>query len=280
MSKALEDIKKAVDYIQSQSNITPEVGIVLGSGLGVYADQIENKTTIPYESIPGFYKTTVAGHKGQLILGEVKGVKVAAMQGRYHTYEGHELSDVVLPTRVLKFLGCHTLILTNAAGGINSNFKPGDLVYIKDHINMTGRNPLIGENIDELGPRFPDMTHTYDTYLHEMIEVASKEVGITPKGGIYCGLLGPTYETPAEIKMLRTLGGDMVGMSTVPEAIAANHMGMNIAGISCITNMAAGMGDEELKHDDVKEVARIAMNKFSELVTALVNQISKSGKKA
>jgi purine-nucleoside phosphorylase len=276
MNTVMNNIKSAVDFIKSKSDITPTVGIVLGSGLGVYADQIEEKTIIPYEEIPGFYKTTVAGHKGQLILGKVKGVNVAAMQGRYHAYEGHELHSIVLPTRVLKFLGCHTLILTNAAGGINASYKPGDLVFIEDHINMTGRNPLIGPNIEELGPRFPDMTQTYDAHLHEKIQIAGKSIGIDVKGGIYCGLLGPTYETPAEIKMLRGLGGDIVGMSTVPEAIAANHMGMDIAGIACVTNMAAGMGDAELKHEDVKEVAKIAMNKFSDLVTALVAQIGKA----
>ena len=276
MSKIMSDIKAAVDYIQSKSSITPQVGIVLGSGLGIYAEQIENKTVIPYEEIPGFYKTTVAGHKGQLIIGDVRGVKVAAMQGRYHAYEGHELSNVVLPTRVLKFLGCKNLILTNASGGINPNYKPGDLVYIKDHLNMTGRNPLLGPNIEELGPRFPDMTQTYNLDTQNLIKQAASKLGFDIKGGIYCGLLGPTYETPAEIKMLRGLGGDMVGMSTVPESIAANHMGMNIAGIACITNMAAGMGDEELKHEDVKEVARIAMNKFSNLVTELTDLIGNS----
>jgi purine-nucleoside phosphorylase len=276
MNTVMNDIKSAVDFIRSKSDLIPEVGIILGSGLGVYADQIEEKIIIPYEEIPGFYKTTVAGHKGQLILGKVKGTTVAAMQGRYHAYEGHELNSVVLPTRVLKFLGCHTLILTNASGGINDSYKPGDLIYIKDHINMTGRNPLIGPNIEELGPRFPDMTQTYNSHLHKKVLAAAKSIDIEIKGGIYCGLLGPTYETPAEIRMLRGLGGDIVGMSTVPEAIAANHMGMDIAGIACVTNMAAGMGDEELKHEDVKEVARVAMNKFSNLVTALVDQIGKS----
>ena len=276
MSTIMEDIHTAVKYIKSKSDITPKVGIVLGSGLGVYAEEIENKTIIPYEDIPGFYKTTVEGHKGQLILGEVRGVKVAAMQGRYHAYEGHEQAHVVLPTRVLKFLGCTHLILTNAAGGINPEYKPGDLVYIKDHLNLTGRNPLLGPNIEELGPRFPDMTNTYKLDTQELIIKAANNLGFKIKGGIYCGLLGPTYETPAEIKMLRSFGGDMVGMSTVPGAIAANHIGMNIAGISCITNMAAGMGDVELKHEDVKEVARVAMTKFSNLVTELTDLIGKS----
>ena len=275
-SQIIEKINKAVSFIQSQSNIKPSVGIVLGSGLGIYAEQIQNKITIPYEKIPGFYKTTVVGHTGQLIIGEVSGVTVAAMQGRYHTYEGHDISDVVMPVRVLKFLGCSHLILTNASGGINPNYKPGDLVYIKDHINLTGRNPLIGPNIEKLGTRFPDMTQTYNASTQELVIKAATSMGFDIKSGVYCGLLGPTYETPAEIKMLRTLGGDMVGMSTVPESIAANHMGMNIAGISCITNMAAGMDDVELKHEDVKEVANIAMNKFSKLVSALVEQIGKT----
>ena len=198
------------------------------------------------------------------------------MQGRYHAYEGHDQCHVVLPTRVLKFLGCTNLILTNAAGGINPAYKPGDLVYIQDHLNLTGRNPLLGPNIEELGPRFPDMTNTYNLETQELIRAAATNLGFEIKGGIYCGLLGPTYETPAEIKMLRGHGGDMVGMSTVPESIAANHIGMNIAGISCITNMAAGMGDEELKHEDVKEVARIAMKKFSNLVTELTYLIGKT----
>ena len=276
MSSVLDKINAAKEFIQSKTDMVPEVGIILGSGLGVYADEIQNKTIISYEEIPGFHKTTVAGHKGQLIIGEVHGVKVAAMQGRYHTYEGHNLEDVVLPTRVLKFLGCSSLILTNAAGGINPAYKPGDLVLIKDHINMTGRNPLIGSNIEELGERFPDMTRTYNPALQELTMSAAKSLGFEIKTGVYCGLLGPTYETPAEIQMLKTIGGDLVGMSTVPEAIAGNHMGLKIAGISCVTNLAAGIGGEELKHEDVKEVAKIAMNKFSNLVSALVDQIGKN----
>jgi purine-nucleoside phosphorylase len=249
------------------------VGLILGSGLGVYVDEIENKTIIPYEDIPGFHRTTVEGHQGRLILGQVKGVEVAVLQGRYHVYEGHGLDEVVLPTRVLSLLGCEFLILTNAAGGINSDYVPGDLVYIKDHINMTGRNPLIGPNISEFGPRFPDMTQAYDPELIDLIESSAKALDFKIKGGVYCALLGPTYETPAEIKMLRILGGDLVGMSTVPESIAANHLGMRVAGISCVTNLAAGIGNEKLSHEDVKEVAKIAMNKFSNLLTQLVSEI-------
>lgn len=269
----IENIQKATEYIQSISKTKPLVGVILGSGLGVYVDQIEDKTIIPYEDIPGFHKTTVAGHQGRLIIGKVKGVDVAVLQGRYHVYEGHGLDEVVLPTRVLSLLGCEFLILTNAAGGINHEYVPGDLVYIKDHINMTGRNPLIGPNISEFGPRFPDMTQAYDLELNQLIEESAKDLDFEIKGGVYCALLGPTYETPAEINMLRILGGDLVGMSTVPESIAANHLGMRVAGISCVTNLAAGIGNEKLKHEDVKDVARIAMNKFSNLLTQLVSKI-------
>lgn len=269
----IQKIQNATEYIKTKSNIKPTVGIILGSGLGVYVEQIENPTVIPYEEIPGFHKTTVEGHQGRLIIGEVKGVNVAVLQGRYHAYEGHSLEDVVFPTRVLSLLGCEFMLLTNASGGINKDFVPGDLVYIKDHINLTGRNPLVGPNIAELGPRFPDMTQAYDLEVNNLIEESAKNLDITIKNGIYVSLLGPTYETPAEINMLRILGGDMVGMSTVPESIAANHLGMRVAGISCITNLAAGIGHEKLKHEDVKEVARLAMQKFSNLLTELVSQI-------
>lgn len=272
----IQRIQNATEYIQSKTTIKPAVGIILGSGLGVYVDQIENQTVIPYEEIPGFHKTTVEGHQGRLIIGQVKGVNVAVLQGRYHAYEGHSLEDVVLPTRVLSLLGAEIMILTNASGGINHNYIPGDLVYIKDHINMSGKNPLVGPNIAELGPRFPDMTQAYDLELISMIEKGAKNLGFNILGGVYASVLGPTYETPAEINMLRVLGADLVGMSTVPESIAANHLGMRVAGISCITNLAAGAGNEKLKHEDVKEVARIAMQKFSNLLTEVVGQIGKT----
>lgn len=269
----IQKIQNATEYIQTKTKIKPMVGIILGSGLGVYVDQIEKPVIIPYEDIPGFHKTTVEGHQGRLIIGEVKGVSVAVLQGRYHAYEGHTLEDVVFPTRVLSLLGAEFMLLTNASGGINNDFVTGDLVYIKDHINLTGRNPLVGPNIAELGPRFPDMTQAYDIEINNLIETSAKNLDINIKSGVYVSLLGPTYETPAEINMLRILGGDMVGMSTVPESIAANHLGMRVAGISCITNLAAGIGHEKLKHEDVKEVARLAMQKFSNLLTELVSQI-------
>lgn len=268
-----QKIQEAANYIKSKTTITPKVGIVLGSGLGVYVDQIENKTIIPYTDIPHFHATSVAGHEGRLVLGQIKGVDVAVYQGRFHVYEGHQLDDVVLPSRVLSLLGTKYLLLTNAAGGINSAYSPGDLVCIQDHINLTGRNPLVGKNIDELGPRFPDMTETYNLELQELMVASAKELNFELHRGVYAAMLGPTYETPAEIRMLKVIGSDMVGMSTVPEAIAAHHAGLKVGGISCITNLAAGISLEKLDHDDVKEVAKLAMIKFSNLLTLTVEKI-------
>ena len=268
-------LQEASDYIRSINNTKPKIGIVLGSGLGVYVDRIENKTVIPYKDIPHFHETSVEGHNGKLILGQTQGVDVAVFQGRFHVYEGHDLEDVVLPVRTLSFLGADYLLLTNASGGINESYRPGELVIIKDHINMTGKNPLVGPNISELGPRFPDMTQAYDLELQDLIQESAKKIDIDIKRGIYAGVLGPTYETPAEIGMLKAIGGDLVGMSTVPEAIAANHLGLRVAGISCVTNMAAGIGGEKLKHEDVKIVAQQAMQKFSDLVNETVAAIGK-----
>lgn len=270
-----EKLNKAAHYIQTKSGITPAVGIVLGSGLGAFIDQIENKTIIAYNDIPFFKKTTVDGHVGQLILGNIKGVAVAALQGRFHSYEGLEMEEVVFPVRVLATLGIKKLILTNAAGGVNLNFRPGDLVMITDHLNLMGRNPLVGPNDNNLGPRFPDMSHAYNPELNDIMRNVSKSLGHTLKEGVYAGVLGPTYETPAEIKMFRILGGDMVGMSTVPEAIAAHHMGMKVCGISCITNMGAGILNQTLKHEDIKDEALKAMDHFTALLT---NSIEKFGR--
>lgn len=268
-------VQEATNYIKSKISQTPKVGIVLGSGLGVYVDQIENKTIIPYTDIPHFHPTSVTGHEGRLILGQIKGVEVAVFQGRYHVYEGHKLEDVVLPARVLALLGTQFFLLTNAAGGINPAYAPGDLVCIKDHINLTGKNPLVGKNIDEFGPRFPDMTETYNLELQELMVASAKELDFELQRGVYAAMLGPTYETPAEIRMLKIIGSDMVGMSTVPEAIAGHHAGLRVGGISCITNLAAGIGHEKLDHDDVKEVAKLAMIKFSNLLTLTVEKIGK-----
>lgn len=271
--KMINQITEAVEFIKSKIDSVPNTGLVLGSGLGVYVDTMEDKVCIPYDEIPHFTKTTVVGHKGQLVFGKVKGVGVAVLQGRFHVYEGHDLNKIVFPVRVLGTLGIKTIILTNAAGGLGKGFAPGDLVCISDHLNLMGKNPLIGANIDELGPRFPDMSTTYNPELINMALECAQSIGVELKKGVYAGFLGPTYETPAEINMVRVIGGDMVGMSTVPEAIAANHMGLNIIGISCITNFAAGISQQALDHEEVKEVANLVKNKFSNLLTEVVGKL-------
>lgn len=270
-----EKLNKSVQYIQSIKAAKPKIGLVLGSGLGVFVDQIENKTIIPYNDIPHFKRTTVEGHEGRLILGTVRGVEVAVMQGRFHAYEGHSMEDVVFPVRMLHKLGIKTLILTNAAGGVNLSYRPGDLSIIKDHINLMGTNPLIGPNDNKMGPRFPDMSHAYDPQLNSIMKEVSAQLGHKIHEGVYVGVMGPTYETPAEIRMFRILGGDMVGMSTVPESIAANHLGLKVCGISCITNMGAGIIDQKLKHEDIKDEAMKAMDHFTALLN---NSIEKFGK--
>ncbi|TNE95603.1 MAG: purine-nucleoside phosphorylase [Deltaproteobacteria bacterium] len=268
-----EKLGNTAKYIQSIKKVTPQVGVVLGSGLGAFVDRIEDPTVIPYSEIPGFYDCTVEGHTGRLILGKVKGVEVAVLQGRIHAYEGHPMEDIVFPTRVLAILGIETLLLTNAAGGINKAYAPGDLVIIEDHINMMAKNPLIGPNIAELGPRFPDMTQAYNPEVREILATSAQKIGLKLHTGVYAGMLGPTYETPAEVKMMGICGADMVGMSTVPESIAANHLGIKVGGISCITNMAAGIQGKKLSHDDIKEQAVRVMNDFSNLLEEAIEKI-------
>ena len=275
---ALSKILEASTYISAKITAKPKVGIVLGSGLGIYIDQIQNKTVIPYEDIPHFKRTSVEGHSGALIFGEVKGVNVVALQGRLHPYEGYAMEEIVLPVRVLAALGIEILFLTNASGGINKDFHPGDLVIINDHINLSGRNPLVGPNIAELGPRFPDMGNAYDKELREMLASVAKDHHVDLKTGVYCSVLGPTYETPAEIRMLRILGADLVGMSTVPEVIAANHLGLKVAGVACVTNYAAGIKEEKLSHADVKKVAEKAMVGFATVLTETIGELKRMGK--
>lgn len=271
-------IMEASQYILSKISNKPKVGIVLGSGLGIYVDHIENKLVIPYQDIPHFKRTSVEGHSGALIIGEVKGVTVAALQGRLHAYEGYAMEDIVLPVRTLAAIGIDYLFLSNASGGINTEYHPGDLVVITDHINLTGRNALVGPNIAELGPRFPDMGNAYDAELRNILHQAGTNHNVNLKDGVYCSVLGPTYETPAEIRMLRIIGADMVGMSTVPEVIAANHLGLKVAGVSCITNYAAGIKKEKLDHADVKHVAEKAMVGFATVLTETINELHKLGK--
>ncbi len=274
---SMQKIIEATNYIQSKINAKPKIGIVLGSGLGIYADHIENKIIIPFNEIPHFQRTTVEGHEGRLIFGDVKGVKVLALQGRIHAYEGHPMEDIVLPVRAMSMAGIEILFTTNASGGINEKWAPGDLAIIDDHINLSGRNPLVGPNMAELGPRFPDMTKAYDPELSKVLKEVGKRHHVDMKNGVYVSVLGPTYETPAEIRMLRVLGADMVGMSTVPEVIAANHLGIKVAGVACITNHAAGIKPEKLSHADVKVVAEKAMLGFATILTETIGELKHLG---
>jgi purine-nucleoside phosphorylase len=265
---------QAAEFINTRLKKTPDVAIILGSGLGDFAQTLEDKISIKYSEIPHFAPTTVVGHSGNIVVGTIDGISVMAFQGRFHSYEGKELNQVILPVRVARALGVKKLIVTNASGGINSNFKPGDLVLISDHINMAGRNPLMGENLDELGPRFPDMSDAYSKkWRQNAIELANAN-SIELHQGIYAWVLGPSYETPAEIRMLKTIGADMVGMSTVPEVIAAVHAGIKVLGITCITNYAAGLIEQVLDHNDVKEVANQANEKFTKLLKLVIKNIN------
>lgn len=262
----LNKINEASSFIQSKLNEKPEIGLILGSGLGILGDQIENPIIIKYDEVPHFPQSTVEGHKGQLVIGKLEGKTVIAMQGRFHYYEGYSIQEVTFPVRVMNALGIDKLIVTNAAGGSNKEFEPGDLMLITDHINFAFNNPLIGKNFEELGPRFPDMSHAYSPELMNIARKASEELGFSLKEGSYMFFTGPTYETPAEIKMATVLGADAVGMSTVPEVIVAVHSGIKVLGISCITNMAAGILDQPLDHSEVIETTVRVKDKFINLV--------------
>jgi purine-nucleoside phosphorylase len=246
------------------------VAVVLGSGLGAFAERLESQTAVPFESLPGFPAPTVPGHRGRLVSGKIAGVPVLALQGRLHGYEGHDVATVAFPARVLGVLGSRALIVTNAAGGVNPGFAPGDLMRIADHLNLSGRNPLVGPNEDALGPRFPDLSRAYDSRLAEALEAAARESKIPLRHGVYAQIAGPSYETPAEVRALRLLGADAVGMSTVPEVIVAAHQGVPCCGISCITNAAAGISQTQLSHEDVMEVAKRVEETFARLLCAFV----------
>jgi purine-nucleoside phosphorylase len=266
-------IKETVDSIRSRCSQQPVLGLILGSGLGGFAESFAERIVIPFNSLPSFPFSTVLGHSGSLVIGKVEGVPVAALQGRVHMYEGYSAADVVYPARVLGCLGIRQLIVTNAAGGINTEFRPGDLMLITDHINMTGFNPLVGANIDELGPRFPDMSRAYDPQMRDITLAFAREQGITLRQGVYIGLLGPSYETPAEIRMCRILGADAVGMSTIPEVIVASHMGIPVLGISCITNMAAGILSQRLTHQEVLDTTKRVEDTFSALLAGIIPRL-------
>lgn len=256
--------------IREKTDFKPEIALILGSGLGDYADGIQIETTVDYSEIEGFPVSTVTGHKGRLVFGYVGEVPVVIMQGRIHYYEGYPMTDVVLPTRLMGLLGAKKLILTNAAGGINEHFRPGDFMMITDHIATGVPSPLIGSNLEELGPRFPDMSEVYSRRIQDVIREAASDCGISLREGVYVQLTGPNYETPAEVKMCKIWGGDAVGMSTACEAVAARHMGMEIGGISCITNLAAGISKEKLDHKEVQETADRVSKDFKRLVTKII----------
>lgn len=268
-------IQTAVSYIREKLAKQPRIGLILGSGLGVLAEDISEPVKIPYNEIPGFPVSTVEGHAGQLVCGQLSGVEVIAMQGRFHYYEGYSMEKVTFPVRVMKELGIDKLIVTNAAGGVNESFTPGDLMIITDHINNMGTNPLIGPNDAKYGVRFPDMSSAYSKELRKIAKEAAGKLAIDVKEGVYVGNPGPVYETPAEVRMVRVMGGDAVGMSTVPEVIVATHAGIEVLGISCISNMAAGILDQPLSHDEVIETTEKVKSSFLSLVNEIVISFGK-----
>lgn len=274
MKQVIQKIKESADYIQSKSDLKPAIAIILGSGLGDLADQIEGSVKIPYTEIPHFPVSTVVGHAGQLIIGELEGQIVLAMQGRFHYYEGYPMEDVTYPIRVMKQMGIEKLIVTNAAGAVDPSFVPGDLMLISDHLNLSGANPLIGRNLEEFGVRFPDLSNAYSQSLRSVARKVAKEENIDLKEGVYAFMSGPTYETPAEVRMVRTLGADAVGMSTAPEVIIAVHSGIEVVGISCLTNMAAGILDQPLNHDEVVETSQLAKVRFTTLIKRLLGKMT------
>ena len=272
MNPVYEKLLKCYECYKAKIDFAPSVAVVLGSGLGNFAKTVDVKAELPYSEIEGFPVSTVAGHKGRFVFGRVQGVPVVIMQGRVHYYEGYPITDVVLPARLMKMMGANVLFLTNASGGINPAFHAGSLMLLKDHVSIFAPNPLIGANIEELGTRFPDMSHVYDEELQEIIRSTAKENDIELFEGIYAQLTGPSFESPAEIQLLHKLGVSAVGMSTVVEAIAANHMGMKICGVSCVSNLAAGMNSAPLTHEEVQEAANAVAPKFEKL---LVESITK-----
>ncbi|MBI4613444.1 MAG: purine-nucleoside phosphorylase [Planctomycetes bacterium] len=259
-------LDESVRAVRARSELVPEVAIVLGSGLGSLAGEVESPARVPYSEIPHFPRPRVEGHAGELLLGRLAGKRVAVLSGRVHSYEGHAIGDVVYPVRLAGRLGARVIVLTNASGGIRNDLAPGSLLLLTDHLNLTGENPLAGPNEDPLGPRFVDLSETYSRRLIELARRAARETGVEVKTGVYAWLRGPSYETPAEIRMLRTIGADATGMSTVPEAIAARHMGLEVLGISVVTNRAAGLSEGPLSHDEVIETGRAARDRLARLV--------------
>ena len=272
-SSLYERAEKAARIIRARARTDVSVAVILGSGLGAFADELSSATAIPYDDIPGFARATVEGHAGRLVIGKVGDSSVAAMQGRFHFYEGYSLEEVTFPIRVLKLLGVRTLILTNASGALNVEFTPGSLMLITDHINLMGVNPLMGPNDERFGPRFPDLTNSYSPELQDVVLQEARAMGMQMWRGVYAALSGPSYETPAEIHMVRALGADAVGMSTVPEAIVARHMDMQVVGISCITNLAAGVSDRPVDHSQVMATGERVRESFTELLRRVIPRV-------
>lgn len=269
----------ASKFLLSQSSLRPKIGLVLGSGLGGFADDFANATRIPFANIPFFPRSTAVGHAGQMVIGTVDGIPLAAMQGRVHLYEGLSARAVTFPMRVFGHMNIRAVIFTNAAGGVNLEYKQGALVVLTDHINLQGQNPLVGPNDERLGPRFPDMTHAYSPSYRDIALKAAARLGKTLYQGVYAAMLGPSYETPAEIRYLRTIGADLVGMSTVPEVITARHLGLQVLAISCVTNMAAGIIDQPISHEEVLETGQRVKGDFTALVRAVLPEIEKEVEK-
>lgn len=266
-------IENSVSFLKEKVSASPQIGIILGSGLGAFAEELENPTVIEYKDIPDFPVSTVEGHAGKLVFGQCGGKDVVVMAGRFHFYEGYDMDKVVFPVRVMASMGIQQIIVTNAAGGINKSFVPGDLMIISDHINLTGQNPLRGKNIEDWGVRFPDMSTAYTPKLQKLCSEAASKCDLKLQKGVYIAVTGPSFETPAEIKMMRVMGADAVGMSTVPEVITARHMGLEILGISCITNMAAGILDQPLTHTETYETANQVKEQFIQLLKQVVSDI-------
>lgn len=264
----------AWNFVRSRCALKPSVGVVLGSGLGTFADALTDGVRLPYREIPGLPVSTAVGHRGELVIGTFSGIPLAVMSGRFHLYEGYTAQQVVSGIRLFRELGVRRVVLTNAAGGINPEFGEGALVLVSDHINLQGMNPLIGQNENGLGSRFPDMTEAYSAQLKNIAKQTAADLGICLHEGVYAGMLGPSYETPAEIRFLRTIGADLVGMSTVPEAIAANHLGMEVLGISCVTNIAAGLSGRKLSHEEVLEIGRRVSKTFLDLLKSLLPKLA------
>ncbi|MBG2709033.1 purine-nucleoside phosphorylase [Proteus mirabilis] len=269
----ISEINKAKEFVQSKTTEKPTIGIILGSGLGPFADTLEDAVHIPYHTIPHFAASGAVGHANELVIGKIAGKTVVAMKGRFHYYEGVSLDEVTFPVRVMKALGVEKLIITNACGAVNTDFNPGDLMLITDHINLTANNPLIGPNNPELGVRFLDVSEVYNKAMRQIVIDIAKKQGITLRQGVYAWWTGPTYETPAEIRMIRTLGADAVGMSTVPEALIARHSGIDTIGISCLTNMACGILEQPLSHDEVIETAERVKSTFLKLISEVIARL-------